>query len=35
MNVPASSQRTRALLGWEPIHPGLIAALNSNPYFKS
>jgi nucleoside-diphosphate-sugar epimerase len=35
MNVPASSQRTRALLGWEPSHPGLIADLKGTAYFKS
>ncbi len=35
MNVVASSQRTRALLGWEPSHPGLITDLNGNAYFKS
>jgi nucleoside-diphosphate-sugar epimerase len=34
MNVMASSQRTRALLGWEPSHPGLIAELDGLAYFK-
>ena len=34
MNVPASSQRTRELLGWQPIQPGLIADLDRPRYFE-
>ncbi|MGH8271418.1 MAG: SDR family oxidoreductase [Gammaproteobacteria bacterium] len=35
MNVPASSERTRTLLGWEPQQPGLIADLNRTNYFET
>lgn len=35
MDVPASSQRTQALLGWKPRHPGLIADLEGDAYFNS
>ncbi|SDC96668.1 SDR family oxidoreductase [Glycomyces harbinensis] len=31
----ASSVRTRELLGWEPVHPGLIEDLEQGHYFKS
>lgn len=34
MDNPASSARTRALLGWEPTRPGLIADLELGHYFK-
>ena len=30
---PASSALTRQLLGWEPVHPGLIADLDKGHYF--
>jgi len=33
MNSPASSRRTRDLLGWEPQEPGLIADLDGPRYF--
>lgn len=33
MDVPASSAKTRALLGWEPVRPGLIADLDAGHYF--
>lgn len=33
MDNPASSQRTRALLGWKPTQPGLIADLDRPSYF--
>ena len=34
-DVPASSERTQALLGWEPTEPGLIADLDRPAYFES
>lgn len=34
MDVPASSQWTREILGWEPRQPGLIEDLNGDSYFK-
>ena len=34
MDIPASSGRTRELLGWQPSQSGLIADLNSESYFK-
>ena len=35
MNVPASSEHTRALLGWEPQQLGLIADLDRPTYFET
>jgi nucleoside-diphosphate-sugar epimerase len=35
MNIPASSQKTRELLGWKPKQPGLIADLDREQYFKT
>ena len=32
-DIPASSERTRALLGWEPTHPTLLADLAAGAYF--
>ena len=34
MNIPASSERTRELLGWQPTQPGLIPDLDRPRYFK-
>ena len=34
-DAPASSAMTRALLGWEPTHPGLIADLDAGHYFRA
>ncbi|MEK4517632.1 SDR family oxidoreductase [Paenibacillus sp. FSL H8-0122] len=33
LDIPASSDKTRALLGWQPVHPALLADLNRDPYF--
>jgi nucleoside-diphosphate-sugar epimerase len=33
-DVPASSARTRELLGWEPTQPGLLADIDQAGYFK-
>jgi nucleoside-diphosphate-sugar epimerase len=33
-DLPASSALTRRLLGWEPVHPGLIADLEAGHYFE-
>jgi len=35
MDLPASSQRSRKLLGWEPNQPGLIADLENGRYFEN
>jgi nucleoside-diphosphate-sugar epimerase len=35
MNNPASSHRTRELLGWQPKQPGLIADLDRSRYFET
>ena len=35
MNNPASSQRTRELLGWQPTQPALIADLDGPRYFRT
>jgi nucleoside-diphosphate-sugar epimerase len=34
MDITASSALTRKELGWEPVHPGLIADLDEGHYFK-
>jgi nucleoside-diphosphate-sugar epimerase len=35
MDVPTSSKRTRAVLGWQPNQPGLIADIDQPYYFES
>jgi nucleoside-diphosphate-sugar epimerase len=35
INCPASSQRTRELLGWQPKQPGLIPDLDRPRYFET
>jgi nucleoside-diphosphate-sugar epimerase len=34
LDAPASSARTRELLGWQPTHPGLIDDLDQGHYFS-
>lgn len=34
IDIPASSRRTREMLGWKPQHPGLIADLDRPRYFE-
>jgi nucleoside-diphosphate-sugar epimerase len=34
LDNPVSAVRTRDLLGWEPVHPGLIDDLNEGHYFR-
>jgi len=34
LDVPVSTARTRALLGWTPTHPGLLDDLGSGDYFS-
>lgn len=33
--IPGSSVQTRELLGWQPVHPTLIADLEQGHYFKN
>lgn len=35
LDVPASSLITRRTLGWEPVHPGLLADLDNGHYFAA
>ena len=35
LDIPASSAKTRALLGWQPVHPALLADLDREPYFAT
>jgi nucleoside-diphosphate-sugar epimerase len=35
LDVPASSALTRELLGWQPVHPGLIDDLDKGHYFHN
>jgi nucleoside-diphosphate-sugar epimerase len=35
MDSPASSQYTRELLGWDPVHPGLLADLSEDHYYAT
>lgn len=35
LDVPRSSAKTRARLGWEPVQPGLIADLEEGHYFEA
>lgn len=34
LDVPASSAATRRLLGWEPIHPGVVADIEAGHYLR-
>jgi hypothetical protein len=35
MDITMPSTETRQLLGWAPVHPGLIADLDQGHYFTS
>jgi nucleoside-diphosphate-sugar epimerase len=35
IDAPASSAKTRAALGWEPTHPGLLEDVDSSAYFPA
>jgi nucleoside-diphosphate-sugar epimerase len=35
LDTPISSARTQQMLGWEPVHPGLIADLDQGHYFTT
>jgi hypothetical protein len=35
LDMPASSARTRAVLGWEPTGPGLLSDLGQMRYFDA
>jgi nucleoside-diphosphate-sugar epimerase len=35
MDAPATSERTRASLGWAPTQPGLLADIDRSQYFES
>jgi hypothetical protein len=35
LDVPASSLVTRRVLGWEPVHAGLLADLDNGHYFTA
>jgi hypothetical protein len=35
IDCPASSERTREMLGWRPTQPGLIADLDRPRYFEA
>jgi hypothetical protein len=35
MDVPTSSERTQALLGWQPKQPGLIPDIDRPSYFEA
>lgn len=35
LDLPASSRVTRRTLGWEPVHPGLLADLDNGHYFPA
>jgi hypothetical protein len=34
MDNPVSTSATRKLLGWEPVHPSLLADLDEGHYFS-
>jgi nucleoside-diphosphate-sugar epimerase len=35
MDLPSTSAKTRAALGWQPVHPGLIEDLEEGHYFEA
>ena len=35
LDNPATTRATRRILGWEPVHPGLLADFGTGDYFTT